>query len=151
MAKKINSKSPAKKVVKKVIKTTTLKTKTALKKPDVTAEEFMKACQHPFKQEIETLRNIIKQANKKISERVKWNAPSYFYIKDMAAFNLHQQKFVQLIFIFPYGLIPENDLLKGNWKDRREARFYDMNDIKAKKAVLEKTVKEWVTLTESNN
>ena len=151
MAKKANLKGPAKKVVKKVIKKTAAKPKVVLKKKDPTADEFMQASQHPFKQEIETLRNIIKQTNKKISERVKWNAPSYFYIKDMAAFNLHQQKFVQLIFIFPYGLIPENDLLEGNWKDRREARFFDMKDIKSKKAVLEKTINEWVALTEGNN
>jgi hypothetical protein len=83
-------------------------------------------------------------------ERVKWNAPSYFYIKDMAAFNLHQQDFVQLIFVFPYGLISDNELLQGEWKDRREARFRDMKDIKAKKALLEKIVNEWVVLTDSH-
>lgn len=109
--------------------------------------EFMNTLEHPLKAEIEALRIIIAQANSKIAERVKWNAPSYFYTLDMAAFNLRSQKFVQLIFIFPKGLISDSSgLLEGVWKDRREARFYTMEDVKSKKTALEKVVNDWVQL-----
>lgn len=115
-------------------------------------DSLMQASEHPLKQEIEELRIIIKNASSKIAERIKWNAPSYFYIKDMAAFNLHQEKFVQIIFIFYNGtMINESaDLLEGKWKDRREARFYSMDDIKNKKSKLEKVVREWIDLIENN-
>ena len=115
-------------------------------------DSLMQASEHPFKPEIEELRIIIKNASSKIAERIKWNAPSYFYIKDMAAFNLHQEKFVQIIFIFYNGtMINESaDLLEGKWKDRREARFYSMDDIKNKKSKLEKVVREWIDLIENN-
>ena len=94
-------------------------------------DSLMQASEHPFKPEIEELRIIIKNASSKIAERIKWNAPSYFYIKDMAAFNLHQEKFVQIIFIFYNGTMinDSGDLLEGKWKDRREARFYSMDDL----------------------
>jgi hypothetical protein len=111
-------------------------------------DELMRKLEHPFKPEIEALRTIIKNANSKISERVKWNAPSYFYqAEDMAAFNLHNQKFVQIIFVFPKGLINDDTgLLQGDWKDRREARFHNMADVETKKAALEKVVNAWVKL-----
>ncbi len=68
----------------------------------------------------------------------------------MAAFNLRQTKFVQLILIFPKGLLKDDyDLLKGNWKDRREARFHNMEDIKFHQATLEKIVNEWVEMMDS--
>jgi hypothetical protein len=114
-------------------------------------DAFLRSSQHPLKAEIEALRVMIKAANKKIAERIKWNAPSFFYKKDMAAFNLHQQKFVQLILIFPYGLITENELLQGDWKDRREARFYDMEDVRSKKVLLQKSVNDWIKLADKNN
>ncbi len=100
----------------------------------------------------EELRRIIKAASDKITERVKWNAPSYYFIKDMAAFNLHQEKFVQIIFIFHNGtMITESGgLLEGDWKDRREARFYSMEDIDNKKNSLEKVVREWIELIADN-
>jgi len=70
----------------------------------------------------------------------------------MAAFNPHQEKFVQIIFIFYNGnMITESGgLLEGKWKDRREARFYSKEDIKNKRSNLEKVVHEWVALIENS-
>lgn len=111
--------------------------------------EFMQQLEHPLKAEIEALRKIIKEADPKIAERVKWNAPSYYYKLDIAAFNLRQTKFVQLILIFPKGLIKDTSgLLLGDWKDRREARFANMEEVHAKAAALQKVVREWVKLVE---
>lgn len=45
--------------------------------------EYMKKLEHPLIKEIEAVRAIIRGANKKISERIKWNAPSYYY-KDVS-------------------------------------------------------------------
>ncbi len=130
----------------------TIKTGTDKNKELETPDNLMLAVNHPLKAEIEELRKIIKAASEKISERIKWNAPSYYYIKDIAAFNLHQEKFVQIIFIFYNGnMIAESGgLLEGKWKNRREARFYSKEDIKNKRSNLEKVVREWVALIENS-
>jgi hypothetical protein len=110
---------------------------------------LMAGLTHPRKAEVEALRKIIKSANPKLNERVKWNAPSYFYKADFASFNLHQEAFVQLIILFPHGLIADDSgLLLGDWKDRREARFQDMKDVKAKAAALTRVVNQWVAATD---
>jgi hypothetical protein len=113
-------------------------------------DAFMAALTHPFKAEVEALRAIVKRAEPKLGERVKWNAPSFFYKKDMAAFNLHAKDRVQLVFVFHDGRMIEDrrGLLEGDYKDRRLVSFADAKDVEAKKSALAKVVKAWVELME---
>jgi hypothetical protein len=113
-------------------------------------DHYMEKLVHPFKEEVERLRGIIMSANPKLEERVKWNSPSFYYIKDLAAFNLRAKGYVQLIFVFYDGnMIEDPSLLKGSWKDRREARFYDMEDIEAKQPALEQFINNWIKLIDN--
>lgn len=115
-------------------------------------DDYMEKLEHPFKQEVERLRSIILNANPKLQERVKWNSPSFYFVKDLAAFNLRASGYVQIIFIFYDGnMIEDSSLLQGSWKDRREARFYSMDDIEAKQPALEQFVNNWIKLIETNN
>jgi hypothetical protein len=112
-----------------------------------TVNEYMRALEHPLKTEIEFVRSTILNASNKIAERVKWNAPSFYYKKDMATFNLRQRNFIHLVFIFPDGLIENTSgLLEGDYIDRRMIYFQNMEDIKSKKTALEDVVREWVKL-----
>lgn len=112
-------------------------------------DAFMEGLEHPFKAEIEKLRGIILQANNKLEERVKWNVPSFYYQKDMAAFNLRAKGYVQIIFIFYDGNMIDSPLLLGTWKDRREARFFSLDDIDAQTEALQTVVNQWVSLAGS--
>ena len=116
-----------------------------------TVNEYMAKLEHPLKEEIEAVRRIIRNANSKIAERIKWNAPSFYYNLDMAAFNPRSKAFVQLIFVFYDGnMIRESSgLLEGDWKDRRQAKFYDMKDIQSKESALKKVVNDWIALMEN--
>lgn len=115
-------------------------------------DDYMDKLVHPYKQEVERIRDIIINANIKLNERVKWNSPSFYYIKDFAAFNLRAKGYVQIIFIFYDGnMIDDPVLLQGNWKDRREARFYGMDDIEKKKPALEQFVNNWITQIDKTN
>lgn len=113
-------------------------------------DAFMAQLEHPFKAEVEAVRAIILIAGKQLYERVKWNAPSFFYKEtDFAAFNLHQQAFLQLILLFPKGIVTDpSNIMEGDWKDRRQVKFYSMDDVKKKKKALEGIVGEWIKLEE---
>lgn len=63
-------------------------------------DHYMEKLEHPFKQEVERLRSIMLNANPKLQERVKWNSPSFFYIKDLAAFNLRAKGYMYRSFLF---------------------------------------------------
>jgi hypothetical protein len=111
-------------------------------------DAYMRDVDHPFKAEMQAVREIILGASPKISERIKWNAPSFFCGEDLGAFNPRATEYAHLILLFPggQGMDDSSGLLEGNHKDRREAKFHSLDDVKAKKRALEKLVKGWVAL-----
>jgi hypothetical protein len=114
-------------------------------------DAYMRDLDHPFKAEIEAVRAIILGASPKVSERIKWNAPSFFYKEDLGAFHPRATEFAYLVLLFPGGAgVPaKSSLLEGKAKDRREAKFHSLEDIETKKLALEKLVKAWVALRDA--
>ena len=106
---------------------------------------FMKQLDHPLKDEIEAVRAIIK-ANRKIAERVKWNAPGFFYIDDLATIHIKAQQHVHLIFHHPAIVKIKSALLEGDYKDRRMMYFENMKEVKARKKELTRVINELVDL-----
>ena len=115
-------------------------------------EKFMDKLDHPYKAEVQLLRTVIKKAHKDIAEEWKWNAPSYSYHGNyLATFNLWEKGHIHLIFHNPMISKVKNKLLEGEYKDRRMVHFSDMQDIKAKKPVLEKALKDLIKLQKKKN
>jgi len=107
-------------------------------------DEFMAKLDHPFKAEVQAVRDIIKNVNKEITEQVKWAAPSFSYKGYMVTFNLWAKERVHLVFHNGAILSNESGLLEGDYPDRRMAYFYSMDDVEAKRPALEAAVREWV-------
>ncbi|MCB9146283.1 MAG: DUF1801 domain-containing protein [Anaerolineales bacterium] len=110
-------------------------------------DEFLRELRHPLTAEIEAVRSIIKGVNKDIAEEVKWKAPSFNYKGEyLVTFNLWEMERIFLVFHNP--LIPQvkSKILEGDYKDRRKTYFTDMQDIKAKKPLLEKALKDLIKL-----
>lgn len=110
---------------------------------------YMQELEHPLKSEIEKLQAIIKETDTRISERIKWKAPSYYCKEDFLTFNHRMQDKVHLI--FHHDAIPKvnSEILEGDYKDRRMVYFKDMADIFAKKAELQRIIAELLGLIES--
>jgi uncharacterized protein YdhG (YjbR/CyaY superfamily) len=112
-------------------------------------DEFLENLSHPLKAEIEAVRSIIKDVNKDINEEIKWKAPSFNYKGEyLVTFNLRDEKRIHLVFHNPQISNVKSKLLEGDYKDRRMAYFADMKDIKAKKSLLEKALKDLIKLQE---
>ena len=110
-------------------------------------DQFMDTLKHPLKAEVEELRNIIKKIDGDILEEIKWNAPSYKYRGNyLVTFNLRETKRIHLVFHNPMIPKVKNEILEGDYVDRRMTYLSDMKDIKAKKAEFQKVLKELVKL-----
>lgn len=110
-------------------------------------DEFLRELNHPLKVEIEALRSIIKGVNKDINEEIKWNAPSFNYKGEyLVTFNLRETERIHLVFHNPHIAKVKSKLLEGNYVDRRMTYYVDMKDIKAKRPVLEKALKDLIKL-----
>ena len=112
-------------------------------------DEFLENLNHPLKAEVEALHSIIKGVNKDINEEIKWRAPSFNYKGEyLVTFNLWEEERIHLVFHNPQISKVKSKLLEGEYKERRMVYFADMKDIKAKKPMLEKALKDLIKLQE---
>lgn len=114
----------------------------AKKQPSV--DDFMAALMHPFKAEVQALRDIIKGVDPRITEQIKWNAPSYRFTDYICTFHLHATQHVHLVFHNPAIASIPSPILEGDYVDRRMAYFKSMDDVHAKRAELEQVVRSLV-------
>ena len=110
-------------------------------------DEFMRELDHPFKTDVELIREIIKSVNRDITEQIKWNAPSFSYHGEyLLTFNLRAKDRIHLVFHNPEISGVASSLLEGDYPDRRMAYFADRDDIRAKKPALEKALRDLIRL-----
>ena len=110
-------------------------------------DEFMQGLDHPFKAEVEAVREIIKNVNQGVTEQIKWNAPSFSYKgESLVTFNLWEKKRIHLVFHNPMISKVKSKLLEGDYDHRRMAYFLDKEDIQVKKVLLEKVLKDLIKL-----
>ena len=110
-------------------------------------DEFMDGLDHPLKTEVQTVRDIIKHANKDIIEEIKWKAPSFSYNGEyLVTFNLWEKEHIHLVFHNPEISKVKSKLLEGDYDHRRMAYLFGKDDIKAKKPALEKVLKDLIKL-----
>jgi uncharacterized protein YdeI (YjbR/CyaY-like superfamily) len=100
-----------------------------------------------FQAETTELRNIIKNTNHKLGERIKWNAPSYYYqpelsVKnekiDIVTFGPYRSGKVLLVFHHPFIVKINSPLLEGDYKDRRLVYFDNLKSIREAKIELKR-------------
>jgi hypothetical protein len=120
--------------------------------------DFLLNLKHSLKSAIESLREIILNSNKGITEHIKWNAPSFcFQDDDRITFNLHKNDCILLIFHRgakvkdTKGKEPlfkdSTGLLEWLSNDRGVAKFYSLEEVNEKKIKLVKLVKQWIKET----
>lgn len=107
-------------------------------------DEFMSKLEHPLKDEIQAVRQIILSADKHIQERVKWNAPSFYCVEDMVTIHVKATKHVHVIFHHAAIVNITSPLLEGDYKDRRMMYLNDMQAINTHKNELLRITKELV-------
>ena len=122
------------------------KAKSSARHADEVAE-FMENLDHPLKEEVQLVREIIQNVDSAISEQIKWNAPSFsFQGEYLVTFNLRAKDRIHLVFHNPMIAKVKSPLLEGNYPDRRMAYFADRSEIQAKRQSLEKALKDLIKL-----
>jgi len=117
--------------------------------------DFLHEQKHPFRKEIEQLRNCILSANTALTESIKWNGPNYCFDNEDRITMRIQPPTKQAQLIFHRGAKkqtqPKDKLIANKskmllWKenDRAIVIFKDLQDIEKGKAELTTIVKEWI-------
>lgn len=124
---------------------------------EVTA--FLDALDHPFRNEIQHLRELVLAANEGLTENIKWNGPNYcFNQADRITMRIQPpKKQVQLIFHRGAGKQPQpkeklitnpSALLVWKENDRAIITFNSLQEIEERKAVLTSIITDWIHATE---
>lgn len=92
------------------------------------------------------VRKIIKAAGPQLNERIKWNAPSFYYKEDIVTFGPYKNNTLLLVFHHPAIVKIKSALLEGNYKDRRLLYLKDAKAISTAKKELERIIKEHILL-----
>ena len=123
------------------------KRKTEKPTDEETVKEWIKKLDSATKKHVDIVRTIIKTASLKLNERIKWNAPSYYYKEDIVTFGPSRKKDqILLVFHHPNIVKIKSALLEGNYKDRRLVYFNSPAEITAGKKELGRIVKEMVRM-----
>jgi hypothetical protein len=126
--------------------------KTASPDSSAAVDAFMASLEHPHKSKIEALRRIIRAADPSIAEGVKWNAPSYRTTEYFATTHLRAKDGVGLIFhlgakVHDATSVRVDDpgkMLQWLGTARAMVTFSSMDEIRARKASLERIVRQWI-------
>lgn len=123
--------------------------------------EYFRKLDHPLKDVVEALRQMILIAGKEIREQIKWNSLSFYYAgamkpfdpkeykRDIVVFNLHKKDFVLLVFPTGAKINDKTGFLEGSFTDgRRVAKITNPEDAKKKEKDLKGVIKQWIELVD---
>lgn len=126
-------------------------TTTRARADDVDA--FLARLDHPLKAEIEAVRALIRGADPRIGEAVKWNAPSFHLGEHFATFKLHPATRIQIVLHTGAKVRPNapamtiadpTGLLKWAAADRCVVTLADLADIRARQEEFVAILKQWI-------
>ena len=102
--------------------------------------------EHPHKDAMLRVREIILGADDRMTESVKWSAPTFSFEGNLASFQPRTKKFVSLMFHRGSEIPGEHPRLEGDAALVRVMRFDDLDDVEAKRQDLEAVVRAWCDL-----
>jgi hypothetical protein len=127
--------------------------KRAAESPE-SVEAFLSSLDHPSKDVILALRQIILAADPSISEGIKWKVPSFRTSEYFATMNLRVTDGAGVILHFgakkrdisTTGVaVPDPDsLLVWLAKDRATVTFRDLNDLTARESSFSNLIRQWI-------
>ncbi len=121
------------------------------KRAEVTA--FLAKSKHPHQKAIEQLRTMILGLDARISEEIKWNAPSFFIEEHFATFRLHPPKHVQLVLhtgararsnARAFEVDDPHGLLTWPAKDRAVLTLGSEAELKKHRAAVRRVLEQWL-------
>jgi hypothetical protein len=110
--------------------------------PDVDA--WFTAYDNPQKPLVLAVRDTVLRADPRVTEAIKWRAPTFMFKGNIASFYPKARQHVSLMFHLGASLPDPAGLLEGEGDTSRVAKFQDADDLAAKADALQELVRAWV-------
>lgn len=113
---------------------------------DPGVDAWFESYDNPQKELVQAVRRVILDADPRITETIKWKAPTFMYKGNLASFYPRSTQHVSLMFHTGAVLPDPTGLLEGEGAVARVARFLDESDLEAKAPALRGLVAAWIEL-----
>jgi hypothetical protein len=110
--------------------------------PDVDA--WFERYDNPQKALVDVVRRAILDADDRVTETIKWQAPTFVYCGNIASFFPKSKAHVSLMFHTGATLPDPEGLLEGEGAVARMAKFIDAEDLERKKPALQELIRAWI-------
>ena len=101
---------------------------------------------NPQRELVLAVREAILDADDRVTESIKWQAPTFAYKGNIASFYPKTKTHASLMFHRGAALDDPDGLLEGEGDVSRVARFFDADDLDAKRAALQRLIRAWIAL-----
>jgi len=117
----------------------------------------MKELNHPLKEIVQYVRELILSIDKKIGEGIYWNAPTFFFTGNMKPFDpkeykryivgfvFNKQDCIRMVFLQGSTVLDKTEILEGDFKDNRKlVVFKSLEEAKRKENALKDIIKQLI-------
>jgi hypothetical protein len=115
---------------------------TEQRNPEVDA--WFDSYDNPQKELVQAVRDVVLAADDRVSEAIKWQAPTFIYAGNIASFYPKSRQHVSLMFHQGASLPDPEGILEGEGETSRVAKFADADDLVAKTDALQGLVRAWI-------
>lgn len=109
--------------------------------PDVDA--WFDAYDNPMKPAVQRVREIILETDRRITESIKWKAPTFEYRGNIASFYPKARGHVSLMFHQGAKIPGEHPLLAGEGSTSRTAKLAGLEQVEAHRDELQAIIRAW--------
>jgi hypothetical protein len=114
--------------------------------PDVDA--WFDRYENPQKDLVRAVRDVVLGADDRVTEAIKWQAPTFMYRGNIASFYPRATRHVSLMFHTGASLPDPTGLLEGSGDTSRVAKVTDAADLDSKAEALRGLVRAWIAAHE---
>ncbi len=111
-------------------------------KTDAKVDAWFEDCDLPVKDALVRVRQIIRAADPRVEECIKWRMPTFTFKGNIVSFN-PAKEFVSLMFHSGAEIPGDHPRLKGDAKRGRTMRFQDLDEVEEGKEDLEAVIRAW--------
>ncbi len=98
---------------------------------------------NPMKAAVQRVREIALAADPRVTEAVKWQAPTFMYKGNIASFFPKAKMHVSLMFHQGAAIPGQHPLLEGEADVGRSAKFVSLDDVERRRPALEAVIRAW--------
>jgi hypothetical protein len=109
--------------------------------PDV--DGWFDTYDNPMKPTVQRIREIILATDPRITESIKWKAPTFEYKGNIASFYPRARRHASLMFHQGAKIPGQHPLLEGEGATSRTAKFAGLEEVESRRPELEAVIRAW--------